>query len=94
MYLSLIFAIFTVYLYTKLGEPKWKWGLIGLGVFLGIQFICGFVYGVFFISTQSEFNPEDLRQINEDRMFSYITFALSIGGSYLVFKYLEKKKAS
>lgn len=89
---TLVFAVLTVYLYTRLGQPKWKWGLIGLAVFFGIQFLCGFIYGAYFISSQGEFDPKNLEQINEDRRFSYITFGLSIGGSYLVYKYLELKR--
>lgn len=79
-------------MYIRLGQPKWKWGLIGLGVFLGIQFACGFVYGAYFISSKDEFDPNNLEQITEDRRFSYITYGLSVLGSYLVYKYLEQKR--
>ena len=92
--LLIIFAIviFRYYqnLAVKFNKKAWKYGLMGIAIFLGTQVFVGFLYGMISVLLNPELNDEDL-DYSAFSLINIIALISSFIVVYVVRQQLEKK---
>lgn len=87
----IIFAAYRFYslLAGRFKKVKWHFGLLGIGVYIGSQFIIGFVYGLYMAIA----NPETVYEnsFTSYTLVDFVGWLISIGAVYGVYILLDKK---
>lgn len=87
----IIFAAYRFYssLAGKFKKVKWHYGLLGIGVYIGSQFVIGFVYGLYMAIAYPDTVYENT--FTSYTLVDFVGWIISIGAVYGVYLLLEKK---
>lgn len=87
----IIFAAYRYYasLAGRFKKVKWHYGLLGIGVYIGIQFVIAFVYGLYTAITDPDTIYEN--SFTSYSLVDFVGWVISIGAVYGIYMLLEKK---
>ncbi|SHE52057.1 hypothetical protein [Chryseobacterium sp. OV279] len=73
----------------RFGKTKWHYGLLAIGVYLGMQLFFGFSYGIY----QGITDPDSLEEVNYTgfSIVNIVSWIISIAAVYGVYHLLERK---
>lgn len=92
-------AIFRYYqkLATRYGKVHWHYGLLGIGIFVGIQLLFGILYGLIGVLTDPNNFSHDVSNFSAFSTVNLLGLVLSLLVVWSMYRYiennLEKKKS-
>lgn len=91
--ISIFIAIITFVYYQKMaernGKTPWQYGLLGVGIWIVVQFIFGLIYGFFGLIMDPNHHEQDTN-FNSLTLVNILGWILSLGVVWLVYRYLDK----
>ncbi|AZA78048.1 hypothetical protein EG347_11225 [Chryseobacterium sp. G0186] len=92
--ISIFIAIITFVYYQKMaqrnGKTPWQYGLLGVAIWIVVQFIFGLIYGFFGIIMDPNHYEQDI-DFNSLTLVNILGWILSLGIVWLVYRYLDKR---
>lgn len=92
--ISILIAVLTFILYQKLaarnGKTPWKYGLLGVVIWIGVQFIFGLIYGFFGVIMDPNHYEQDI-DFNSLTLVNILGWILSLVVVWSGYLYLAKR---
>jgi ABC-type enterochelin transport system permease subunit len=90
--ITILIAIITFVFYQKLaasnGKTPWKYGLLGVAIWIGVQFLFSLIYGFFGIIMDPNYYEQDI-DFNSFTLVNILGWILSLAVVWLGYRYLD-----
>ncbi|REC43387.1 hypothetical protein [Chryseobacterium pennipullorum] len=90
--ITILIAIITFVFYQKLaashGKTPWKYGLLGVALWIGVQFFIGLIYGLFGIIMDPNYYEQDI-DFNSFTVANILGWILSLAVVWMGYRYLD-----